>query len=135
MDRSPVKRRFKHDLRIRGSTSRRSSRAVLQGKVSAVILDLFAGGSLEFRGFFFDRGKVALFATMNKTFRHGLQFFPTRADSPGFLLCDPVIGSRDRNDGQKIGELLHDHVRGGDEEIRMWPVVFWILDEKSARAF
>jgi hypothetical protein len=92
-------------------------------------------GFFDFRRFFFHGGEVPIFATVDEAFGHTFQFLPTGANGLRLLLRDFVIGRGNGDNAQQVRKFLHDHVRGRHEEIRMSPVMFWVLNEETTCAF
>src|ERR1017187_2907882 len=73
-----------------------------------------------FGGFVFERTKISFFATCHKTFRHGFQFFPPRADLFGLRLGDLAVDGGGGDDGEQVGEFLDDLVGRGGRGEQVW---------------
>jgi hypothetical protein len=89
----------------------------------------------DFRGAFFQRGEIAVFAAMDKAFGNLLQLFPTGADGLGFFLADLVVACGGGDDREKIRKFLHNLIGGRDQEIGVGPMDLGIVDEKAAGPF
>src|SRR5476651_1396288 len=81
----------------------------------------------------FQRAEISFFAARHKTFGDGFQFLPARADSFRLGGRDLIVGGGGGDDGEQVGEFLHDLVRRRNQEVRMRRVL-WIQNKKSARA-
>ena len=85
-----------------------------------------------FRGRIFHRRKISFFAAGHEGFGDGLQFFPPLADVFCFVGRDVIVAGGGGDDGEQVGEFLHDLIGGGDKECRVRVGGFGIADEKSA---
>jgi hypothetical protein len=77
--------------------------------------------------------KISFFAARHKTFRGRFQFLPARADLFRLGGRDLIVGGGGGDDGEQVGEFLHDLVRRRNQEVRMRRVL-GIQNKKSARA-
>lgn len=83
--------------------------------------------------FLFHRAKCSFLAAFHKTFGGGLQFLPAGANLSGFGGCDLTVGGGVGDDGEEVGEFLHNLVGGGNEKSGVRRVLR-IQDEETAGA-